>query len=99
MCLGIPGRIIEMDAAEHWAVIESFGVQNRICTHLVGQDIAIGDYVMVHAGYAIGKMEASEANETLGLLETIARDFGPGLEEEPGNESSPYDATRVGPGS
>jgi hydrogenase expression/formation protein HypC len=75
MCLGIPGKIVEINPAEQWATVESFGVRNGVCTHLIDPQITIGDFVMVHAGYAIARMETSEAHETLGLLEEIARDF------------------------
>jgi hydrogenase expression/formation protein HypC len=71
MCLGIPGKIVEIDSIEKWAVIECFGVHNKVYTDLVDQHISIGDYLMVHAGYAIGKVEAEDALETLTLFEKL----------------------------
>ncbi|HOV78572.1 MAG TPA: HypC/HybG/HupF family hydrogenase formation chaperone [Bacillota bacterium] len=71
MCLGIPGRVIELNPAENWAVVESFGVEKRVSTALVGDEITPGDYLMVHAGYAIGKVNLEEAEKTLKLWEEI----------------------------
>jgi hydrogenase expression/formation protein HypC len=73
MCLGIPGKVIEINANENWAVIDAFGVKNKIYTSLIEEEIAIGDYLMVHAGYAIGKIDTEEAARTLKILEEIAQ--------------------------
>lgn len=69
MCLGIPAKIIEIDHRNRWAIVECLGVQNKVYTHLIGEEIVPGNYVMVHAGHAIGKMEMDEAWETLRLVE------------------------------
>ncbi|OPY72782.1 MAG: Hydrogenase isoenzymes formation protein HypC [Syntrophorhabdus sp. PtaU1.Bin058] len=71
MCLGIPGKIIELNEEEQWAVIECYGVQNKVYTQLVAEELAPGDYLMVHAGYAIGKIDREEAQDTLKMLEEI----------------------------
>lgn len=72
MCLGIPGKIVELNKEERWAVIECYGVQYKVYTPLVTDEIALGDYLMVHAGYAIGKIDVEEAQETLKLLEELS---------------------------
>ena len=72
MCLGIPGKIVELNKEEQWAVIECYGVQNKVYTPLLTDEIALGDYLMVHAGYAIGKIDVEEAQETLKLLEELS---------------------------
>jgi hydrogenase expression/formation protein HypC len=74
MCLGVPGRIIEIDHESRWAIVERLGVQSKVYTHLVAEDITPGDYLMIHAGQAIGKMETEDAEETLRLIEEIASD-------------------------
>ena len=74
MCLGVPGRIIEIDHGSRWAIVERLGVQSKVYTHLVAEDITPGDYLMIHAGQAIGKMETEDAEETLRLIEEIASD-------------------------
>jgi hydrogenase expression/formation protein HypC len=72
VCLGVPGKVIELNKAEKWAVIECYGVQNKVFTPLVTDEIALGDYLMVHAGYAIGKIDVEDARETLRLLEELS---------------------------
>ena len=72
MCLGVPGRVIEMNEQEKWAIIEVFGVKNKVYTPLIEEEINLGDYLMVHAGYAIGKIDIEEAHNTLKMLEIIS---------------------------
>jgi len=71
MCLGIPGKIVEVNFIENWAIVESFGVQKKISITLVDEEIEPGDYLMVHTGYAIGKIDLNEAETTLKLWEEI----------------------------
>lgn len=73
MCLGVPGKVVEINEQEEWAIIECFGIQNKVYTPLIEEDIVLGDYLMVHAGYAIGKIDIEEAHNTLKLLEEISR--------------------------
>lgn len=60
MCLGIPMKVIELDGFN--ALCEVKGIQREVSLYLVQDEpVAIGDYVMVHVGYAIQKMGESEA--------------------------------------
>jgi len=71
MCLAVPMKIIEMNAPE--AVVELGGVRRRIHLALLAtENLKIGDYVIVHAGFAIQKMDKREALETLKILEQMA---------------------------
>ena len=67
MCLAIPGKILETDGTE--AVIDYGGVKRKARLDLV--DAKVGDYVIVHAGYAIETLKEDEAKKTLELLEEI----------------------------
>lgn len=71
MCLGIPGQVVALNQAESWAVIESFSIQKKVCITLVDEDLALGDYLMVHAGYAIGKINRQDAQSIFELWEEI----------------------------
>ncbi|MDD3653463.1 MAG: HypC/HybG/HupF family hydrogenase formation chaperone [Desulfotomaculaceae bacterium] len=71
MCLGIPGKVVSLNQAEQWAVVESFGVRKKIGIDLIDEEIAPGDYLMVHAGYAIGKIDQMDAQVTLEMWEEI----------------------------
>ena len=69
MCLAIPMRIIEM---EEWVgVAEVDGVTRKVRLDLL-PEVNLGDYVLVHAGLAIARVDAVEAEETLSLLRKLA---------------------------
>jgi hydrogenase expression/formation protein HypC len=69
MCLAIPMRIIDIDGAV--AVAEVDGVSRQVRLDLV-PDVALGDYVLIHAGLAIARVDAEHAEETLTLLRSLA---------------------------
>ncbi|MCL6639630.1 MAG: HypC/HybG/HupF family hydrogenase formation chaperone [Firmicutes bacterium] len=75
MCLGIPGLVVEVLAGGEWAIIETFGLRQKVGLHLVGK-VVPGDYLMVHAGYAIEKIDLTEAGERIRLWEEMLD--GPG---------------------
>ncbi|HEY5501990.1 MAG TPA: HypC/HybG/HupF family hydrogenase formation chaperone [Candidatus Anoxymicrobiaceae bacterium] len=77
MCLAIPAIVIELDEP-NLAVIEIGGVRKQVSLMLV-DDVAVGDYVLVHAGFAIDKVDEGEAQKTMDLLQELAR-----LEQEAG---------------
>lgn len=70
LCLGVPCRVVEVCPGDCWAVVENFGVRCRVGVHLVGE-VGLGDYLMVHAGYAIEKLDLAEARERLRLWEEL----------------------------
>lgn len=78
MCLAVPGRVVALE--ERFAQVSFHGVERRICLDLLG-DVTPGEYVLVHAGFAIEKVEPDEAAQILGLLEEallLSREDGPG---------------------
>ena len=70
MCLAIPARVIERLTGDD-AVVELDGVRKTISLALV-DDVAVGDYVIVHVGHAIGLLDAEEAEKTLALFAEMA---------------------------
>lgn len=70
MCLGIPMRIVQIRGEE--ATVDSGGLRRKIGLHLV-KNVRIGDYVIVHAGFAIEKLNKKNAKETLALLKEIGK--------------------------
>lgn len=68
MCLAIPGKIIEMvDVENHIAKVDVGGVKRNINVGML-DDTQIGDYVLIHVGFAMSKIDEKEAEETLRLL-------------------------------
>lgn len=69
MCLAIPAQVIELRDHD-LAVVDLAGVKKEISLSLV-DDVAIGDYVIVHVGYALNKLDPEEAAKTLALFAEI----------------------------
>ena len=64
MCIAAPAKVVELDKDSELANVEFGGVIQRAKTNLM-PDIEIGDYVLVHAGYAIEKLSEEAAKESL----------------------------------
>jgi hydrogenase expression/formation protein HypC len=71
MCLGLPVKIVEVDAAGHAGKVDYLGTKVRTSFALI-ENARLGDWVIVHAGFAISRLDESEAQETLSLLREIA---------------------------
>ena len=71
MCLAVPALVVELLPGDG-ARIELDGVRKEISLALV-DDVAVGDYVIVHVGYALQKLDPQEAAETLSLFAEIGR--------------------------
>ena len=73
MCLAIPGKIVEIvDAENDIAKVEVGGVRRNINIGMLDKgDARIGDYVLIHVGFAMSKIDEKEAQETLRLLEEL----------------------------
>ena len=71
MCLAIPGKIVEIvDAANNLAKIEIGGVRRLVNIGML-DDVALGDYVLIHVGFAMSKIDEKEAHETLEILREL----------------------------
>jgi len=73
MCLAIPARVVERLQADE-ALIDAGGVEKRVSLALV-PEAAVGDYVIVHAGYAISRLDPEEALRTLALFAEMQREM------------------------
>jgi hydrogenase expression/formation protein HypC len=73
MCLGIPGRVVELESEggllPH-GVVQFGGIRKRVCLAYV-PEVKIGEYVIVHVGFAIGTMDEEEAVRVFALLEEM----------------------------
>jgi hydrogenase expression/formation protein HypC len=72
MCLGIPGKVIEIrdEAGLRMGRVDFGGVRKEACLSYV-PDVQLGDYVVVHVGFAISQVDEEEALRTLELLEQM----------------------------
>ncbi len=71
MCLAIPGKIVEIiDEENRIAKVEIGGVRRGVNIGML-DDVVIGDYVLVHVGFAMSKIDEKQAEETLQLLQEL----------------------------
>jgi hydrogenase expression/formation protein HypC len=81
MCLAIPGRIVEIvDEPNRLARVDVAGVQRTVNVGLL-DDVDVGDWVLIHVGFALSKVDEQEAAATLALLQGMGAEFEIELEE------------------
>ena len=75
MCLAIPGQIVSLGPEPHLAVVEVSKVRRQVNVDLVKDDsLAVGDWVLIHVGFAMTKISDREAVEQLRLLAMLGED-------------------------
>ena len=77
MCLGVPGKVLEVDGLV--ATVDFWGVRKQVRLETVDEPVAPGDYILNHVGFAIRRIPPEEIGETLALYETL-------LNEVPGRD-------------
>lgn len=75
MCLGIPGRIVEVRDEDGLAmgVVDFGGVRRDVCLAYVADEVEPGDYAIVHVGFAISKVDEEEARRTFEVLREMSQ--------------------------
>jgi hydrogenase expression/formation protein HypC len=75
MCLGIPGRVTEVhdENGVLMGTVDFGGVRRSVCLAYVADEIAPGDYAVIHVGFAISKVSEDEAKRTYALLEEMSQ--------------------------
>lgn len=68
MCLGIPGKVIKIE--NKTSLVDILGVSKEVSIELL-KDVNVGDYVMIHAGCAISKIDEEEALRTIELFDEL----------------------------
>jgi len=73
MCLGIPGKIVEIrdDGGLTMGVVDFGGVRREVCLAYVVDDVSVGDYAIVHVGFALSIVEEEEAKRTYEILRAM----------------------------
>jgi hydrogenase expression/formation protein HypC len=69
MCLGVPMKIVSREGDS--IVAEVDGVRKEASVMLLAEDVSVGDYVIVHAGFAISRLDQAYAEETIRLMKEI----------------------------
>jgi hydrogenase expression/formation protein HypC len=85
MCLAIPGQVVELiDAANQIAKVDVVGVRRNINVSLLADSsggVRPGDWVLIHVGFAISRVDEEEARATRELLEQMGQEYEQELEE------------------
>ncbi len=76
MCLAIPGKVLSIDSSVQPTMgkVSFGGIEKQVCLEWL-PEVRVGDYVIVHVGFAISKMDEKEALETLKLFEEMEGGF------------------------
>jgi hydrogenase expression/formation protein HypC len=75
MCLGIPGRVLDLrdDGGMAMGTVDFGGVRREVCLAYVADEVQPGDYVVVHVGFAISRVDEAEARRTFELLKEMSQ--------------------------
>jgi hydrogenase expression/formation protein HypC len=86
MCLAIPGQVLELvDPDNQIATVDVVGVKRKINVGLLDGGAQPGDWVLIHVGFALSKVDEQEARATLQLLERMGAEYEQELEELKGS--------------
>lgn len=71
MCLAIPSKIIAIDIQANSVTLETLGVQRQASLDLMSEEVHIGEYVLLHIGYVMSKIDEKDALESIKLYEEM----------------------------
>jgi hydrogenase expression/formation protein HypC len=74
MCLGVPGKVIEISGS--MATVDFWGVRRQVCLDIVDEPVKVGDYILNHVGFAIRRIPEETIGETLSLYEELMKEAG-----------------------
>jgi hydrogenase expression/formation protein HypC len=74
MCLGVPGRVVEVNGLV--ATVDFWGVRRQVHLELVDEPVTAGDYILNHVGFAIRRIPEEDVEGTLALYEELLKEAG-----------------------
>ncbi len=85
MCLSIPSRVVEIDE-NNYATVDTLGVKRKVTLDLIAEPVDIGDYVLIHVGFAMNKISKEEAEDSINAYNEIVEAMNRGeISEEEGD--------------
>jgi len=87
MCLAAPARVISI--SDRVATVDYGGVETRCRLDTLAEEVAVGDYVLIHTGFAIRRLSPEDGEETLKLFDELAASLAEAAEENPVGPDSP----------
>ena len=73
MCLAIPSKVISIDKETNTATLDTLGVSREASLDLMSEEVKVGDYVLLHIGYVMGKIDEEQAKLSLETYEEIIK--------------------------
>ena len=73
MCLAIPSKVISIDKETNTATLDTLGVSREASLDLMSEEVKVGDYVLLHIGYVMGKIDEEQAKLSLENYEEIIK--------------------------
>lgn len=77
MCLSIPSKVISIDE-NNFAIVETLGVKRGVSLDLISEPVEVGEYVLIHVGFAMEKIDTKSALDSLEMYKQIAKDMQDG---------------------
>ncbi|GGI87021.1 HypC/HybG/HupF family hydrogenase formation chaperone [Shewanella gelidii] len=80
MCLSIPSQVVEVHPEDSTVTVDTMGVKRQVSTHLMAEELEVGDYVLIHIGFAMNKIDKADVEESLALYQEIIDKMNTGEE-------------------
>jgi len=71
MCLSIPSKVVEIDEEMNIATVDTMGMQRKVSLDLMADPCQLGDYVLIHVGYAMNVIDEADALESIKVYEEL----------------------------
>ncbi|WP_110458100.1 HypC/HybG/HupF family hydrogenase formation chaperone [Shewanella algidipiscicola] len=71
MCLSIPSKVVAIHPDEQAVTVETMGVKRKVSSHLMSEPLAMDDYVLIHIGFVMNKIDKVDAEQSLALYREI----------------------------
>lgn len=85
MCLSIPSKVVEIDE-NNMATVDTMGVKRKVTLDLIGEKVEVGEYILIHVGFAMNKISEEEALASIETYKEIVDMMNEGeIDEEEGD--------------
>lgn len=75
MCLAIPSKVISIDKDKNTAMLDTMGVRREASLDLMNEELSVGEFVLLHIGFVISKIDEQSAIESLKIYDEIVREM------------------------
>lgn len=83
MCLAIPSKIVSIDQETNMAIVDTMGIKRKVSLDLMPEPVSVDDFVLIHVGYAVNKIDKEDALESLKIFKELLKKEDEILRESP----------------